>query len=237
MPYHSFKHFLLDLLHQAQISQNDFFHELPSTELHRIGEPDSWSAKDHVAHLTFWRQRLVLKLQAHLHQELQPKSEDFEQVNPIVFTENRYRLWSDILAESDHVYANLIALTEQLTEEDLITFNRFDWMHNGEPLYTSLMGNCYEHTQIHLSYYLVDRHEFERAIDTYEVWADKIIKAEVPDPLKGNTLYNLACFYATHDRLEAAVPALHQAFMLHPVLREFARTDSDLVALRPDQFA
>ena len=227
-----FKPILLNLLRQAQGSQNAFFQELSPDELNSIGEPDSWSAKDHVAHLTYWRQQLVLRLQALLRQELQPKSEDFEQINPIVFEENRYRSWPDILAESDQVYADLIALTAQLTEEDLTVPNRFDWMHDGMPLYISFMGNCYEHTQIHLGHYLSERNDRARAIDTYKVWANRVVEAKVPDILKGSILYNLACFYATHTLLGKAEPALQQAFALYPALREFARTDPDLDALR-----
>lgn len=140
MTQHAFKPVLLDLLRQAQISQNTFMQELTPAERAAIGTPQFWAAKDHVAHMTFWRQRLVLNLQALLRQEPQPKSEDFEQLNPLIFEQQRYRLWSDIIVESDHVYAELIALADQLSEEDLTAFNRFDWMREGEPLYTSFMA-------------------------------------------------------------------------------------------------
>ena len=136
----AFKPILIDLLRQAQISQNTFMQELPPAERAAIGTPHLWAAKDHVAHMTFWRQRLVLNLQALLRQKPPPPSEDFEQLNPIIFEQQRYRPWSDIIAESDQVYAELIALTDQLSEEDLTAFNRFDWMQEGMPLYTSLYG-------------------------------------------------------------------------------------------------
>ena len=163
----------------------------------------------------------------------QPKSEDFEELNPIIFDEQCYRYWSDISAESDQVYADLIALTDQLLEEDLTAFNRFDWMQEGMPFYTSFMGNCYEHTQNHPAQYSVDRDDLERALDTYEVWARRVLEAGVPDTLKGYVLYNLACFYATHSRLEKASMPLQQAFTLYPHTRELALTDPDLVELRP----
>lgn len=235
MTQHAFKPLLINLLRQGQVGQNTFFQALPPAELEIIGEPDYWSAKDHVAHLTFWRQALVLKLQAHFRQEAQPKSKHFELVNPIVFEQNRYRLWPEILQESDRVYDTLIALTEQLTEEDITAFNRFAWMSGGIPLYLSYMGNCYEHTQIHLCYYLLERDYLDRALDTHELWASRIVDIDSPHPLKGNILYNLACFYATHDRLQKAVPTLQQAFTLYPDLSEFAKTDPDLTALYPNQ--
>src|SRR5690349_459214 len=134
MTQHAFKPILIDLLRQAQVGQNSFFQQLPPAELAAIGTPERWSAKDHVAHMTFWRQRLVLSLQAIIQKAPQPAFDDFEQLNPVIFEEQRYRPWSDILSESDQVYAELLAVTEQLTEEDLTAFNRFDWTHDGSPL-------------------------------------------------------------------------------------------------------
>lgn len=228
-----FKPLLIDLLHQAQASQNTFFAQVPAADLAATGTPDFWAAKDHVAHMTFWRQRLALRLQALLENQPQPAAQDFEQMNPIIFEKNRHRPWADLLAESDQVYGELISLTERLSEEDLTTGNRFDWLPDGAPLYTSYMGNCYEHTQNHLAQYLLDRHEPDQAMATYEVWANRVIEAEVPSLLKGYMLYNLACFYATHNRLEQAKPALQQAFELYPKTREYALTDPDLTTLHP----
>jgi tetratricopeptide (TPR) repeat protein len=229
-----FQTFLLDLLRQAQISQNTFFQGLPAGELDIIGEPDFWSAKDHVAHLTFWRQRLTLRLLAHLRQEPQPNIEHFDKLNPIVFEENRYRAWSDILAESDQAYAELIALVKQLSDEDLMIPGRFEWMDD-LPLYISFMGNCYEHTPIHLGYYLLERHDLARAIDVYEIWASRIVKTEAPARLKGHILYNLACFYALNSLLEKAATTLERALTLAPDLKELSLQDSDLDALRAKQ--
>jgi len=233
MTQHPFKPLLLGLLRQAQISQNAFFQQVPANELVMSGTPDCWSVKDHVAHMTFWRQRLVLRLQAIIEKKPQPETQNFEQLNPLIFEEQRYRPWSAILSESDQVYADLITLCAQLTEEDLTAWGRFDWIDDGMPLYTSFMGNCYEHTQIHLAQYFLDRHEDARALESYEIWTKRVTEVEVPEPLKGYMLYNLACFYATHSQLEKARPALQQALTLYPALREFSLTDPDLVALRP----
>ncbi len=62
MTQHAFKPVLLDLLRQAQMSQNTFIQELSPSERAALGTPELWAAKDHVAHMTFWRQRLVLRL-------------------------------------------------------------------------------------------------------------------------------------------------------------------------------
>jgi hypothetical protein len=234
MTQQPFKPLFLDLLRQAQTDQNAFFQQLSVDEQEASGTPDLWSAKDHVAHMTFWRQRLALRLQALIRQEPQPETQDFVEMNPLIFAEQRYRPWTTILAESDATHAELCALTEQLTEEDLTTWGRFEWMNDGWPLYTSFMGNCCEHLLIHMAQYLSDRQEDVRAIEVYESGARKIITANVPAFLQSLLLYNLSCFYATHNQLEKARPTLEQSFSLYPRFREFARTDPDLAAFHAD---
>lgn len=232
MTTYPFKPILIDLLRRAHLDQNTFLQELNPAERDAIGTPEYWSAKDHVAHMTFWRQQLVLRLQAIIRNTPQPKIEDYEQLNPVLFEEQRYHPWPDIFAESDRVYAELFTCVDQLTEEDLTTFKRFDWIPDGEPLYTSFMGNCYEHTQQHLAQYCLDRHDLPRATRLYESWADRVVQTEAPATLKGIVLYNLACFYATHTRLEEAAEILPQALALAPYLKEWSLSDPDLAALR-----
>ena len=226
-----FKPILFDLLHQAHLAQDAFVQELNPIEYAAIGTPEFWSAKDHVAHMTFWIQRLVLKLTAILHHETPPDDEDFEQLNPVVFEEQRERPWSDVLSESEQVYDALITHVEQLTEEDLTAFNRFDWIPDGWPLYTAFMGNCYEHAEQHLAQYYLDRHDPQRATSIYESWASRVVQVGVPEFLKGYVLYNLACFYATHTQLEKASVTLRQALTLAPDFKELSLTDLDLIAL------
>ena len=229
----AFKPVLLDLLRQSHRNQNAFFQQLPAAELSAVGTPELWSAKDHVAHLTFWRQHLTLRLQAIIHHEPQPEIPSYEQLNPLIFQEHRAQPWPTVLAESDQAYADLIECAARLEEDDLTALGRFAWVGDGMPLYTAFMGNCYEHTQSHLAQDLLDRHDDARALAIYEQWASGVLGANVPDLLRGYVLYNLACFYATHGRVETARPALGQALTLYPALREFAQTDPDLVALRP----
>lgn len=236
MTEHPFKPILLDLLHQAHLDEDTFLQELNATERAAIGTPEHWSAKDHVAHMTFWRQRLALKLAAILQHETPPNFENVERFNSQVFEEQRERPWSNVLSKSEQAYAALATHVKQLTEEDLTAFNRFDWLHDGEPLYTAFMGYCYEHAQQHFAQYYLDRHDLPRATHIYESWANRVVRSEAPEALKGIVLYNLACFYATHAQLEKASAALPQALTLAPRLEEWSLTDPDLAALR-DQSA
>lgn len=131
-----FKTLILDLLRQSHLDEEAFLQQLNETERTAIGTWKLWSVKDHVAHKTFWHQNLVLKLTAILqHQKLSSSDQDEEQFNSNTFERNGLRPWSDIHAEAEQVYTELIKLTEQLSEVDLTTPNRYSWISGERPLY------------------------------------------------------------------------------------------------------
>jgi tetratricopeptide (TPR) repeat protein len=207
--------------------------ELGETERTAIGTPELWSAKDHLAHRTFWHQDLILKVTAILqHQEFPPSEESEEQINTMVFEEHKLHPFSALHAESERVYAELIKMTEQLSEEDLTDSHRFASISGGKPLYTAFLGSCYEHDQEHLVQYYLDRNALPRAIQVREQCANRVMQAEVPAWVKGWFLYNLACFYAQQNQLEKAAARLQEAVTLAPGLKERSQSDPDLVALR-----
>lgn len=228
-----FKTLILDLLRQSHLDEEAFLQQLNETERTAIGTWKLWSVKDHVAHKTFWHQNLVLKLTAILqHQKLSSSDQDEEQFNSNTFERNELRPWSDIHAEAEQVYAELIKLTEQLSEVDLTTPNRYSWISGERPLYAAFLGGCYEHDQEHLAYYYLDRHDLARAIEIRERCANRMMQADVPEWVKGGFLYNLACFYAQQNHVEKASALLHEAVTRFPRLQERAKSDPELIALR-----
>jgi tetratricopeptide (TPR) repeat protein len=234
VPRTPFKPVLLQLLQQAYLDQKAFVRGLTDVDRAAVGAAHLWSARDHVAHLTFWRQRLVAKLSAILNHDVQPESGDIEQLNARVFEEQRERPWSDMLMEAERAHAETIAHIDRLSERDLITSNRFDWIPEAEPLYTVIMGFTYEHGQQHLAQFHLDRDGLPEATELYETWAARVVESSAPRALKGILLYNLACFYAIHAELDEASRALQRVLALYPGprLREWLLSDPDLVALR-----
>src|SRR5215469_3340507 len=151
MAEHAFKPVLIDLLGQAHREQEDFITGLDAAERAAVGTPSLWSAKDHVAHLTFWRQSLVQKLAAVLAHETPPSFEPFEAYNRRIFMERQDWSWPSVQEVSQQTYTDLVANIERLSEEDLVSSGRFDWIPGGDPLYTVVLGNSYEHTRDHLA--------------------------------------------------------------------------------------
>jgi hypothetical protein len=228
-----FKTIVLDLLQQGHLDEEACLQELSETDRTAIGTWELWSAKDHMAHRIFWHQDLVLKLTTILqHQEVPPSEESEEQLNAKVFEEHKLRPFSEIHAESERVYAELITVTEQLSEEDLTASNRFTPISGGNPLYTAFLGSCYEHDQEHLAQYYLDHHDLARATQVRERCANRVIQAQVPEWVKGWFLYNLACFYAQQKELSKAADRLQEAVTHAPDLKERSDSDPDLAAVR-----
>ena len=69
-----FKSIVLDLLQQGHLDEEAFLQELNETERNAIGTPELWSAKDHMAHRTFWHQDLIGKVTAILQHHEVPHS-------------------------------------------------------------------------------------------------------------------------------------------------------------------
>lgn len=228
-----FKPFLLDLLHQAWLGQSAFLQELSDEERAAIGTPDNWSAKDHLAHMTFWKQRLTLKLRAAIHGEAPSTTEKhFEEFNSEVFEERRLSPWSELLSEAEQAHKILIDHVQQLSEEDLVAFQRFDWAIRGEPLGSAIVDTIYEHTLSHLAQYSIEHQNLARAIQLFESWTARVVQPGVPAIVQGQLLYNLACFYALHDQLNRASICIQHALTLYPDFKELALADPDLTELR-----
>lgn len=108
----------------------------------RMEEPGvagHWSIKDIVAHITSWRRRTVMRLQAQGRGEPEPppywppnlKSDD--DINAWFYEMNHLRPVPEVLAESRHVYQQLRAAIESLPESGLLDPQRFPWLQ-GQPL-------------------------------------------------------------------------------------------------------
>jgi tetratricopeptide (TPR) repeat protein len=228
-----FKTLVLDLVRQSQLDEEALWQELNETERTAVGTPLLWSARDHLTHRNFWHQNLIHNLTAiQHHQQVPPREESDDQINAKVFEENRLRPWSALYAESQQIYAQLIQITEQLSEDDLTDSHRFAAISREHPLYTTFLGSFYEHDQEHFAQYYLDRHDVARAIQIRENCASRIMQTEVPAWVKGYFVYNLACFYAKLNQLEKAAALLQESLALTPDLTESSKSDPDLEALR-----
>ncbi len=230
------KPIILDLLRAGHDNEAAWEEKLTEAEREAIGTPRLWSARDHLVHRNFGRQNLIQVLRAILQQQEAPPREKInDEVNGAVFAEQRLRPWSELHAESEQIYADLITLIEQLSEDDLMDTQRFTAVvPAGRPMYAAFLGYWYEHGQEHIVQYYSDRNDLPRAMAIREQCAARVLQLELPDRewVNGWFLYNLACFYAEFHSLEQAAARLQEAVHFNPRLQELAKNDPALAALR-----
>lgn len=109
---------LIALLHEGSEIQQAFIATLPSEESDASGTPERWSAKDLVAHLTSWKARRLLQLDAVMRGEAAPRF-DLDETNARMWDEQQRRSWDDILAEEARVAPEMANHIERMLVSDL----------------------------------------------------------------------------------------------------------------------
>lgn len=231
MPDEPIRPQLLDLLQHARTDEVAFVASLGVGERNATGALDHWSAKDLVAHLTFWRATMLKRLQAAQRGETPPSFDNFLELNDQNFEANRHRTWAEVLDNSQRAFDDLIAKVKEMSEEELTDPQRYEW-RNGEPLWTNIRGNAYDHAETHIAQFYFDRGDKKRALEMQRVMAEAVKRLD-PSPRAGGTaIYNLACFLALNGEPAQAIDLVRESFTLRPDLVEWSKQDSDLNSLR-----
>jgi hypothetical protein len=101
---------------------------LSADEMMRPGVTDDWSVKDHLAHLTWWEQRVIRTLGGAPDPidaiPGEDKSED--NVNAFVREANRDRPLAEVRADFDTSFAEMLTLIETVPDDVLAA--KYDWI-------------------------------------------------------------------------------------------------------------
>jgi hypothetical protein len=188
-----------------------------------------WSAKDHLAHLSWWRDRNAALMDGvRTGGELPPPVEDDEQ-NDIVYKAYRDRPLAEIQAEARQSWDHLAAAIESCSEADLMRPHPYA---PGQTLLDTVPANGHGHLGQHLMFWYLESGD-EAAAEKAQVWAHDLERAASPDAKRrAYASYNLACFYGRVGRVEPAVPLLRESFEDAPDLVEWALRDTDLDRIR-----
>jgi hypothetical protein len=222
---------LLEMAHERQLAQ---IAALSPAARDEVGTPERWSAKDHLAHTMYWRERTSERLAA-AGRGGPPAPDDggdYQPINEANFEQHRSRSWADVFADDARIHAQLLANFDALSEEDFVDPARFAWT-DGQPLLTYVLGS-FGHVQEHLAQYLRDRGDIEGAAQVHEAFTRAITQSSLPPVAHAYATYNLACFHALTGQSAKAVGLLAEALRLHPQLTEWSKQDPDFASLRAD---
>ncbi len=219
------------LLADVSAEEQALWDSLRDEERNATGEIDRWAPKDHLAHATFWTERLVTQLQAATGGEPPESIEDYQKTNDEVFEANKNRNWEDVLVWATDVNRQFHTAFDAVSEEMLQGILGPEGT-GGLPLWQNVAFTGGYHPMHHIADIFLERGDFQSAQSLQERVAEGLAALDDSDAWQGRTLYNLACFYALHDKPQRALTLLETAMKLSPNLIEWSKQDGDLDSLR-----
>lgn len=229
---------IIDLLTKAYEFEQTFVMELTDEQRSNPGSPENWSAKDLIAHNASWKERHSNNIIA-VQEGSQPvRVTDFDQENERLFHEHNQKNWDEVLAYAVNVQNKLFGLTEKLSPDSLETYGFLPWQED-RPLWRTIWGYGYSHPLVHISEHFRNRGEMDKAAIVIGMLVDDLEDLDDSPAWKGGLHYNRACQYSLSGRVDGAIAELKQALDLNDGLREWAKVDQDLEAIRnePDFIA
>ena len=207
--------------------------ELEKLVVEERANPDGrWNAKDHLAHVSWWRWRTAHTLDAvRTGGELPPPVRDDDGVqNVIIYAEVKDRPAADVKADAQGSWAALRNAIEELSESDL------GKPHPRRPesqLWEAIPGSA-SHSGTHVWSWLLDIGEDRRAMEVAR-WSAGVEERFFTTPEQlAESRYNLGCMYARLGKAEEALPLLRASFEAQPDLRAVAQKDHDLDRIREE---
>jgi len=224
---------LLALIKLGLEEQRAFITGLSETQRAQVGTLDKWSAKDNVAHITFWQRHQIQVVQMLERGETPAKMPDDNEQNAIIFQAHCDQSWSEVISAAESAYADLLALLETYTDADVTIPNRLPSPRNN-PLWRSFLSDGYTHPLFHYADFYLEHGDIARATTLHERLAQGTAGLG-DDEAHGIADYNLACFYAKTGRKDLALALLPKALKLSPNLVDWSKEDPDLISLHGEK--
>jgi tetratricopeptide (TPR) repeat protein len=207
--------------------------ELEALVVDEPADPDGrWHAKDHLAHVSWWRSRSARMLDAaRTGQELPPPTpEDDDVQNAIIYAEVRDRPAAEVKAGAAESWNALRKAIEESSEEDLARPHPI----RAEAQVWEAVPGAVGHAGVHVWSYLLDVGDEAGAVDAAK-WSAEMEGRFFTSPEQlAESRYNLACMYARLGKADQAVRLLRESFAGKPELLAWARKDRDLDPIREE---
>jgi hypothetical protein len=135
---------VLDLLRSGRANLEAALGRIDEGQLERPGMAGGeWSAKDLMAHVTFWESAMVQRLGG-------PKpavewTGDLDSTNAAVYAASRSRSLADVRRDFDAVYRDLVARVEMLSDDELNSVRAADDQVVWEQISNETWGHYPEH--------------------------------------------------------------------------------------------
>jgi hypothetical protein len=224
---------VLDLIEHTYQEKHAFMQSLTDAQRALVGTSQQWSAKDILAHVVVWQERVIDNHQAALRGVTPPTYDDFNHENELIFQAHRDDSWDDMRHKVENVHHKQVAWLQAMTEDDLTNPACFPWLNN-RPLWGRVIGNSVIHPLLHFAEFYANHGQRDYATQLQESLVAPLLALSDSPAWRASTLYNLACYYSLAGLKDKAIAQLAEALPLDPNLIEWSKQDTDLNALRDD---
>jgi hypothetical protein len=222
---------LTELLQKGYQAEKEFIATLPEEERNADGTFERWTAKDSVAHNSYWRKHHAENMLAVLAGDSPTQAEDDDEINTEVYSRYKDQSWDEIEALLETSLERMGAALTALREDDLQRSNFYPWLE-GRPLWREIVGNIFTHPIIHLSDWHIKRGNPTRAAEMYQEMTGKLTNLDDSPEWQGTIRYNNACSFSLLGDKETAIKELREALKLNPSLTDWSKQDSDFEPIR-----
>ena len=221
---------LLDLLQIAYEEEMNFNASLNDEERSISGSSDNWAIKDVIVHNSTWKVIMSESIIASLSGSNPRSYDSYDAENEKIYQRHREDNWESVARFQEEAYRQLVEQVELAAEDDLVDPDRFAWL-KGRSLLKRTFHNGYFHPLWHLALLAIERGEGEHGFQMMEEVTRISLTLDESPSWQGQSLYNLACFYALSGEKDKSLENLSQTFTLSPDMIEWSKEDTDLVSL------
>lgn len=224
---------LVGLLDYAYENEKRFLATLTTEERTASGAADDWSAKDVMAHVSYWDIQAAKELVDPATFEPPDLGDDFNDTNERYWHKFKDMSWEEIEAMVEQAHKDMVAGVNGLDDDQLSDAERYEWTRN-RPLWHRIAFGAFYHPMTHLGELFIRRGEIEETNAAQEEAAAMQLELSDSDQWRGTVLYNLGCYYASSGQKELALKNVTEGLALYDYLREWAPQDGDLASLHDD---
>ena len=223
---------LTSLLQKGYQADKEFMATLSDEDRTADGTFENWTAKDIIAHNSYWRKRHaddVLEVLA----GRSPAQVDDDEINVGVYSQYKDQSWDEIGTLIEASLKRMETALTKLSEDDLQSDKFYPW-DQGRPLWRELVVNIYTHIIIHLSEWYIKKGDKTRAAEMYREMTGQLATLDDSPDWQGTIRYNNACSFSLLGDKETAISELSEALKLNPGLTEWSQRDPDFEPIREE---
>jgi uncharacterized damage-inducible protein DinB len=221
------------LLDRARAHESAFTAGLSEDERAATGDPEAWSARALLVHITEFKNEQAIRLQAAATGSEPPQFAPVDHRDPETYNGFLERSWEEAEAEAERVVAALRALTSELDERLLFTPGALPWSR-GRALWASVLVRGVWHSSGHLHQFLAEHRDSDRAVGLQQDLYTLAKQSGIPNRPGGLPFaaYNLACALALAGDEDACRDLLAEAVAADSNLARYATEERDLDSMR-----